>query len=84
MFEHFHPSIGKSEPDKFYINASTQEEYDKGSKIFYKLIKDNFNKTTEKKFFKRYNLDPNPFKKYIAAYLLITGGYDKNKLLNSQ
>ena len=38
MFEHFHPSIGKSEPDKFYINA-TQEEYDKGSKIFHKLIK---------------------------------------------
>ena len=50
MFEHLHPSIGKSEPDKFYINASTQEEYDKGSKIFYKLIKDNFNKTTEKNY----------------------------------
>ena len=84
LFEHFHPSIGKSEPDKYYINAATQEEYDKGSKIFHKLIKDNFNKATEKKFLQRYNLDSNPFKKYIAAYLLITGGYDKNKLLNSQ
>ena len=83
MFEHLHPSIGKSEPDKFYINASTQEEYDKGSKIFYKLIKDNFNKTTEKKLFRRYKLQSDPFKRYIAAYLLITGGYDKNKLLRS-
>jgi len=54
MFEHFHPSIGKSEPDKYYINAATQEEYEKGSKIFHKLIKDNFNKATEKKFLQRH------------------------------
>ena len=51
--------------------------------IFYKLVKDNFNKTTEKKLFRRYKLQSDPFKRYIAAYLLITGGYDKNKLLRS-
>ena len=39
MFEHLHPSVGKSEPDEFYINASTQDEYNKGSYIFNSLVK---------------------------------------------
>ena len=39
MFEHLHPSMGKSVPDEFYIKASTPDEYNKGSKIFHDLIK---------------------------------------------
>ena len=39
LFEHFHPSIGKSKIDKFYLEASTQEEYDKGENIFHNLVK---------------------------------------------
>ena len=49
MFEHLHPSVGKSEPDEFYINASTQDEYNKGSYIFNSLVKKNFDKKTKEK-----------------------------------
>ena len=56
MFEHLHPSVGKSEPDEFYINASTQDEYNKGSYIFNSLVKKNFDKKTKEKLIKRFNL----------------------------
>ena len=81
MFEHLHPSMGKSVPDEFYIKASTPDEYNKGSKIFHDLIKKNFDKNTEKKIISRFISESNPFKKYISAYVLITSGFDKNKLL---
>ena len=82
MFEHLHPSIGKSEPDEFYIKAATQEEYERGSNIFHSLVKKNFNKESEEKMLKRFINETNPFKKYITAYVLITSGFDKNKLLS--
>ena len=81
MFEHLHPSMGKSEPDEFYINASTEEEYVKGSNIFHNLIKKNFDKKAEEKMLKKFISESNPFKKYISAYVLITSGYNQNKLL---
>ena len=62
MFEHLHPSVGKSEPDEFYINASTQDEYNKGSYIFNSLVKKNFDKKTKEKLIKRFNFESNPFK----------------------
>ena len=83
MFEHLHPSIGKSEADQFYVNASTQEEYDYGSKVFHNLIKENFNKFEEKKLFKKYLNESDPQKKYILAYILITAGVDQAKLINN-
>ncbi|MFL2676799.1 MAG: hypothetical protein CNE97_02875 [alpha proteobacterium MED-G10] len=83
MFEHLHPSIGKSEADQFYVNASTQEEYDYGSKVFHNLIKENFNKFEEKKLFKKYLNESDPQKKYILAYVLITAGVDQAKLINN-
>ena len=80
MFEHFHPSMGKSVPDEFYIKASTPEEYNKGSNIFHDLIKKTLIKI-QKKMIRRFISESNPFKKYISAYVLITSGFDKNKLL---
>ena len=82
MFEHFHPSVGKSKPDDFYRKTSTQEEFDKGSKTFHRLIENIFDKTTEKKILKKFCNESNPFKKYILAYLLISVGYDQKKLLS--
>ena len=81
MFEHLHPSMGKSEPDEFYTNASTEEEYVKGSNIFHNLVKKNFDKKAEEKMLKKFISESNPFKKYISAYVLITSGYNQNKLL---
>ena len=40
MFEHLHPSVGKSEMDEFYDKA-TPEEYERGEEIFYKVTKKN-------------------------------------------
>jgi len=83
MFEHLHPSIGKSKIDQFYLNASTQEEYDYGLKVFQNLIKENFNKFEEKKLFKKYLDESDPHKKYILAYVLLSAGVDEAKLINN-
>jgi hypothetical protein len=83
MFEHLHPSIGKSKADQFYLNASTQEEYDYGSKVFHNLIRENFNKFEETKLFKKYLDESDPHKKYILAYVLLLAGVDRAKLINN-
>ena len=82
LFEHLHPSLGKSKPDEYYLKASTHEEYYKGEKIFFRLVKENFNKQTENLIFKKYKMESSPFKKYIFAYVLIRTGFDEKKLLN--
>ena len=82
LFEHLHPSLGKSKPDEYYLKASTHEEYYKGEKIFFRLVKENFNKQTENFIFKKYKMESSPFKKYIFAYVLINTGFDEKKLLN--
>jgi hypothetical protein len=80
FFEHLHPSLGKSKVDDFYLKASTQEEYDNGSFTFHNLIKKNFDKKTEKNVYFKFLSEKDPFKKYIHAYVLITSGFDQNKL----
>ena len=57
MFEHLHPSIGKSEPDEFYIKAATQEEYERGSNIFHSLVKKILTKNLKKNAKKIYKRD---------------------------
>ena len=82
LFEHLHPSIGKSKPDKYYLQASTPEEYDKGAEIFFRLVKENFSEKTKDLLFKKYKMESNPFKKYIFAFVLIRAGVNQKLLLN--
>ena len=80
FFEHLHPSIGKSKIDKFYLEASTKKEYDKGENIFQQLVKKNFNKDNEKELLKRFKSEEDATEKYIAAFVLLTSGFNEKKL----
>ena len=80
FFEHLHPSIGKSKIDKFYLEASTKKEYDKGENIFQRLVKKNFNKNNEKELLERFKSEENATEKYIAAFVLLTSGFNEKKL----
>ena len=59
---------------------STKKEYDKGENIFQKLVKKNFNKDNEKELLERFKSEENATEKYIAAFVLLTSGFNEKKL----
>ena len=80
LFEHFHPSLGKSDPDEFYINASTLDEYIKGQKIFLRLTKENLTSIMLKKLVVKYKNEINPILKDSIAFVILaaTGKLEKD------
>ena len=76
MFEHLHPSIGKSDMDEFYYKASTPEEYERGEEIFYKVTKENITKSQVIDLLNKFKLEVNPIKKYCLAFVLLSVGDD--------
>ena len=76
MFEHFHPSVGKSEMDIFYDEASTPEEYERGEEIFYNVTKENITKPQVVELLNKFKFEVDPIKKYCLAFVLLSVGDD--------
>ena len=83
LFEHLHPTVGKSNLDEYYLKASSQKEYEKGAKIFQRLVKEKKKKKTEEVLFKKYKKKSNAYEKYVLAYVLLRAGVNEKLLINN-
>ncbi len=72
MFEHLHPSMGKSKADEFYLKCNTQDQYDLGEKIFQKLAKKLLSKQKLNDFITQFTYEVDPIKKFILAFLILS------------
>ena len=72
MFEHLHPSMGKSKVDDIYIKCNTQSQYDRGEKIFQKLARKLLSKQKLDSFITEFTIEVDPIKKFILAFLILS------------
>ena len=72
MFEHLHPSIGKSEIDEFYLKCNTQDEYNRGERIFQKLTRNSLSSKKLDQFVDKFSFEVDPVKKIILAFVILS------------